>query len=553
MIKHLAINYWVKYVFKYKNLRVSILTVSLLFILTNCKPTDSEDARKVFKFNLSAGLSSLDPAFSKDQSTMWLCNQLYNGLLQLDDSLNIIPSIARSYEVSQDGLTYTFHLRTDVLFQDHKLFPQGKGRRVVADDFVYSFNRILDKQVASPGAWLFNEKVRDEQPFTADNDSTFVLHLKIPFRPMASLLTLQYCSVVPKEIVTYYGKDFRKVAIGTGPFRLVRWQEGQALVLKKNEHYFERDKYGKSLPYIDGVRVSFLTDRGVEFLQFLQGELDLVSGVDKSFRDKAMDAQGNLNASLKNQVNLLRMPYMNTEYLGFSMDKLHNEAIRNKKVRQAINYAIDRKKMLTYLRNGIGIPAYHGIIPQGVRGFSDEIKGYSYRPELAKQLMREAGYPNGKGMKPLVLSSNPAYQDITEYIAKALEEIGIQVIVQLSPGSFLREAMAKNEVDFFRASWIADYPDAENFLALFYGANSAPPNYTRFHNEVYDRLYLKSLSSHNEKEALALYHEMEQIMLEESPIVPLFYDELIRFTSKRTKYLQSNPMNLLVLKDAVLD
>ncbi len=529
----------------------AIFFVCLSF--AGCKSSENKDDRKIFRFNVSVGVTSLDPAFSKDQATMWMCNQLYNGLLQLDDSLNVIPSIAKSYIVSEDGLKYTFVLRNDVYFHDHELFENGKGRRVVADDFVYSFQRIIDEKVASPGGWLFNGKVRDMLPFEAINDTTFVINLKLPFRPMASLLTLQYCSVVPKEIVEHYGKDFRKIAIGTGPFQLVKWQEQVALVFKRNDNYFEKDKNGDRLPYLDGVRISFLNDRAVEFLQFIQGNLDIVSGIDKSFRDKAVDSKGQLKVHLSDKVTMLRMSYMNTEYLGFSMGKVQNEALKNRKVRQAINYAIDREKMIIYLRNGIGIPAYHGIIPQGVKGFNADVKGYDYQPELAKKLLAEAGYPDGAGLKPVTLSSNPMYQDLTEFIAKSLEEVGIKVIVQLSPGSFLREAMAKNEVDFFRASWIGDYPDAENFLAIFYGKNSAPPNYTYFRNDQYDRLYQKALSAKTDEEALNIYHQLEQIMLEEAPVVPLFYDELIRFTGQRVKYLSSNPMNLLVLKDAVID
>ncbi|MCO5233750.1 MAG: ABC transporter substrate-binding protein [Chitinophagales bacterium] len=521
-------------------------------ILIGCNNRQDLSRHQVFKLNLNAGLSSLDPAFSKDQSTMWMCNQLYNGLLQLDDELNVIPSISKHYEISDDGLVYTFYLRDDVYFHDHPIFNSGKGRRVVADDFVYSFNRLIDNSIASTGAWLFNGRVRDSIPFEAKDDTTFIIHLKNPFRPLSSILTLQYCSVVPKEIVERYQKDFRKIAIGTGPFQLVKWQENNALVLKRNKNYFETDSAGNPLPYIDGVKVSFLNDRAVEFLQFLQGGLDFVSGIDKSFIDKVLNSKGELKDELKGQVKMIRGPYMNTEYLGFSMDKVKNQALKNKLVRQAINYAIDREKMILYLRNGIGIPAHYGIVPQGVNGFNENVKGYSYQPKLARQLLEKAGYPDGKGMKPIVLSSNPNYQDLTEFIAKSLEEIGIKVEIQLSPGSFLREAMAKNDVDFFRASWIGDYPDVENFLALFYGPNSAPPNYTRYHNQKYDSLYVKSMQSDNDKSS-KLYLEMENIMMEDAPIVPLFYDELIRFIGPNISYMPSNAMNMLVLKSVKMN
>jgi len=521
-------------------------------LLTSCK--ESDEARgKVFRLNLSSGLSSLDPAFSKDQPTMWVCNQLYNGLVQVDEELHIQPSIAKSWTISDDGLLMNFHLRDDVFFHDHPDFPDGKGRRVVASDFVHSFSRIVDEKVASTGAWLFNGKVADKDPFVAINDSVFQIRLQVPFRPMLSLLSLPYCSVVPREITEKYGKDFRKQGVGTGPFKLLKWEENIALVLGRNPRYFESDSLGNLLPYIDGVKFSFVTDRAVEFLQLLQGNIDVVSGVDKSFRDKALTADGQLRDEFKDQLVYERIPYLNTEYLGFSMKKQSCKALSDKRVRQAINYAIDREKMLTFLRNGIGQPAHSGMIPPGLPGFdSTKVKGYRYDPQKAEVLLAAAGFPGGKGLDVLTLHSNPQYQDLTDFIAKSLEEIGFKVKVQLSPGSFLREAMSKNEVDFFRASWIGDYPDAENYLALFYSIYSAPPNYTFFNNQRFDALYRQAISETDGHLVLELYRAMDQLILEEAPVVPLFYDEVVRFRGPRVHHLSINAMNMLVLKDAVL-
>jgi oligopeptide transport system substrate-binding protein len=521
-------------------------------LLTSCKETRKESG-KVFRLNLSSGLSSLDPAFSKDQPTMWVCNQLYNGLVQVDEGLHIRPSIAKSWTISDDGLLMSFHLRDDVFFHDHPDFPGGKGRRVVASDFVHSFARIIDEKVASTGAWLFNGKVAGDMPFLAPSDSVFQIRLQVPFRPMLSLLSLPYCAVVPWEITEKYGKDFRKQGVGTGPFRLLKWEENVALVLGKNPDYFESDSLGNKLPYIDGVKFSFVTDRAVEFLQLLQGNVDVVSGVDKSFRDKALTPDGQLRDELKEQLVYERIPYLNTEYLGFSMKKQSCKALADKRVRQALNYAIDREKMLTFLRNGIGRPAHSGMIPPGLPGFdSTLVKGYRYDPQKAEALLAAAGYPGGKGLDELTLHSNPQYQDLTDFIAKSLEEIGFKVRVQLSPGSFLREAMSKNEVDFFRASWIGDYPDAENYLALFYSRYSAPPNYTFFSNKEYDALYQRAISETDENQILRLYREMDQLILDEAPVIPLFYDEVVRFKGPRVQHLSINAMNMLVLKDAVL-
>lgn len=532
---------------------IFLLPLSALLLVWCCHPGNNA-RREVFHFNISAGLTSLDPAFSKDQATMWCDNQLYNGLVQIDEQLNVQPCIAKSWKISEDGLTYTFNLRDDVYFQDHEKFPGGKGRRVVAQDFVYSFHRLIDTTVASTGGWLFNGKADSVKPFEAPNDTTFIIHLKNPFHPMLGMLTLQYCSVVPKEIVEFYGKDFRAHPLGTGPFQLVRWDENNVLILKRNEHYFETDSAGHHLPYLSGVRVSFIADKGTEFLQFSQGKLDFMTGLDIAYKDKLLTRTGELQPEWKKEIQFDKMPYLNTEYLGISMAKQPSAALRNKKVRQAINYAIDRKKMIAYLRNGIGISAESGMIPKGVPCFDElTVKGYSYDIEKAKQLLVEAGFPNGKGIAPIKIYSNPTYQDLITSIANELADIGITLEIENTPASFLREAMHKNEVEFFRASWIGDYPDGENYLALFYSKNGAPPNYTFFRNADYDKLYEAAMKETDPDKTCALYHKMEQIILDEAPVVPLFYDEVTRFTHKNVKGLTNNAMNLIILKNVRLE
>ena len=208
--------------FKFSNLLIILIIVLFFFA---CQKNKIPEDIKIFRYNESANITSLDPAFAKDQAMIWANLQLFNGLVQLDSSLNIQPCIAKSWEISSDGLTYTFFLRDDVYFHDHSIF-KGKKRKVVANDFVYSFNRIVDKKIASPGAWIFNlvktqNNNQSNEPiysFLAINDSTFQIKLKNPFSPFLGLLTMPYASVVPKEIVEYYKEDFRKNPIGTGLF-----------------------------------------------------------------------------------------------------------------------------------------------------------------------------------------------------------------------------------------------------------------------------------------------------------------------------------------------
>ena len=529
------------------------LYTPFLWLFTSCSET-KQHKHDIFHMNFYFGLTSLDPAFSKDQATMWADNQIYNGLVQIDEKMNVQPCIAKSWKISADGLTYVFTIRNDVYFHDHEKFADGKGRKVVAQDFVYSFNRLMDTTVASTGAWLFNDKVDKTIPFEALNDSTFIIHLKSPFHPMLGMLTLQYCSVVPKEVVDFYGKDFRSHPVGTGPFKLVRWEENSVLILTKNTNYFEKDSVGNKLPYLQGVRISFIIDRSAEFMQFSQGKLDFMNSISVDFKDKLLTPTGELKPEWKDKIVFEKMPYLNTEYLGISMAKQPVEALKNKKVRQAINYAIDRKKMITYMRNGIGFPAENGMIPKGDACFDAvAVKGYTYDVEKAKKLLLEAGYPNGKGIGTIKIFCNPNYVDLITYISNELANIGITCQIENTPASFLREAMRKNDVEFFRASWIGDYPDGENYLALFYSKNDAPPNYTFFKNEQYDRLYEAAMKETDVAKTCALYHQMENIIIDEAPVVPLFYDEVTRFVHKNVKGLPNNAMNLLILKGVKLE
>ncbi|MGB1247817.1 MAG: ABC transporter substrate-binding protein [Chitinophagales bacterium] len=238
----------------------SLIIYAVGFVLLfSCQQNQSHDLT-IFKYNQASGITSLDPAFAKNQANIWAVSQLFNGLVQLDSNLQIQPCIAREWEMSEDGLTFTFHLRDDVFFHDSEHFEEGKGRQVVAQDFVYSFSRIVDEKTASSGAWIFNGKIDDEIPFLAIDDKTFQLKLAQPFRPILGILAMPYCFAVPHEVVDFYGKDFRANPVGTGPFYLKVWEEGTALVALKNEQYFETVNDEK-LPYLDGFKCTFVENK----------------------------------------------------------------------------------------------------------------------------------------------------------------------------------------------------------------------------------------------------------------------------------------------------
>ena len=538
-----------------KRIRLVFAVCLMTMAFYSCKERSaSGEKTMVFKYNQFTGISSLDPAFSRDQATMWATHQIFDGLVEVNEQLEVVPCIAKSWKLSEDGMQYQFNLRSGIKFHDHQLFDGGKGRSVTAADFVYSFSRLLDENVASTGAWLVRGKVTEENPFVALNDSTLIINLAIPYRPFLSVLTLPYFSVVPKEVVEHYGKDFRTNPVGSGPFSFKLWDEQKAMFLEKNKDYFMKDEEGNQLPYLDGVKISFINDRASEFEQFRQGNLDFMSGIDPAYKNMIITQSGDLKEEFLSSIDMFTFPYLNTEYLGFSLGKQNNKAIGNKKVRQAINMGFDREKMIQYLRNGIGIPAHAGMIPAGLPSHDPaKVKGYQYDVKRAKELLKEAGFENGEGIGEITLHTSSGYIDMCTFISKALEDIGLTVEVEMMEAALQRELMRKNDLDFFRGSWIGDFPDGENYLALFYGKNGLPPNYTIFKNDQYDALYEKAVQTEDPAEYIPMYQEMERIIIEEAPVVPLYYDEAARFVNKKVKGLPNNAMNLLDLKKVYLE
>ena len=600
-----------------------LIALILLPLLLSCGRTGSDSENlKIFKYNESAGILTLDPIYAKDLPHIWACNQIFNGLVAFDDDMNVVPAIAKTWNISDDGKTYTFVLRDDVWFHEDACFavkttrPQDykttsgeeslvdslscclvdlkMTRKVVAQDFVYSFNRVLDRRLNSSGSWIFSNVKRQrttdngqqtfEYAFNAVNDTVLEIELSQPFPAFLGILSMTYASVVPQEAVEYYGTEFGRHPVGTGPFKYQYWKEGVKLVFRKNPNYFEveettRQQDNKTtsnlcdsaairLPYLDAISISFIVDKQVAFMEFIKGKFHFMSGIDARYKDELLTRDGRLRDEYEDEIYLIREPYLNTEYLAFFLgddDTLSKE--RSLALRQAVSYSIDREKMLRYLRNGIGTPGNQGIIPAGLPGYEDNKTtrqqdhklvdslscclvdlniGYPYNPKKAEQLLKDndlIGYE-------LKLYTTQDYIDIAKFVQSALTEIGLNCRVEEMMPAALREKRANGNLPFFRSSWVADYPDAENYLSLFTTNNFTPqgPNYTHYSNEKFDELYQKSLTCNNLQERAKIYYEMDSLMMTEAPVVILFYDEVLRFVNKNVEGLGSNPTNMLNLK-----
>ena len=529
---------------KKKHLPFIIFTFGFIFFfLFQCTSIKKKKIGQVFRYNEFANINSLDPAFARNLPNIWATTQIFNGLVQLDDSLNVTPDLAKEWSVSSDGLNYKFNLRDDVYFHKSSAFGDDQTRKVVAADFVYSLNRLRDPKVASPGGWILQNVDKIE----AINNHELKIKLKKPFPAFLGLLTMRYCSVVPWEVIKKINDKFRNQPIGTGPFHFKKWEEDVKLVLRKNPIYFEKDNQGISLPYLESIAITFIPEIQSEFMLFLQGKIDILNSLDRSYKDELLTSYGELKENYNTKINMQKGPYLNTEYIGFYLDS-KSKAIQSSLIREAINFGFDRKKMMNYLRNNIGFIGIHGLIPKGLLGYGVNTS-IQYDPIKASNLINQ--FTNKHGFIPkITLATDANYLDICEYLQRELEKIGLKIKVDVMTPSALKQARSAGKLEMFRASWIADYPDAENYLSLFYSKNFSPngPNYTHYQNEEFDILYNKSFEINDPKLIEKNYKKMDSVAMNEYPIVPLYYDQVIRFVQKGISGLTINPLNVLKLK-----
>ncbi|MHB1278546.1 MAG: ABC transporter substrate-binding protein [Bacteroidia bacterium] len=524
-----------------------VIHIILLFVSCNEHAVTSS---LVFRMNMESALNSLDPAFARDQYGIWACSQFYNGLIQLDTAMNPVSAIAGNWEILDSGKLYRFYLRNDVRFHKDACFGEDGDRLVTASDFVWSFQRLLDPALASPGAWIFNDKVEGPSAFKAVNDTTFEIHLLRSFPPLPGLLAMPYCYVISKEAVSYYGNTFRAHPVGTGPFQLKFWEEGIKLVGTRNLDYFEVEN-GKRLPYLDGFEVGFIESKQTAFMEFVQGKLDFYNGLEGGFKDELLTRNGELKPKYTGKFKLRVGSYLNTEYFGFMVDpKIESDQVNpliDKNLRKALNFAINREEMMRFLRNNIGIPGNGGFIPQGLPGHRPDI-GYAYNPDSARHYLKSSGYEG----QELVLYTNKSYLDLTVYVQRMWQQIGVKARIEVNPGPFHREMVSKSKLMCFRGSWLADYPDAENYLSLFYSPNFAPggPNFTHYTNPEFDDLYRKAMNESDPVLREKYYQKMDVLVMDEAPVVVLFYDQTMQLLSNRMEALPVNAMNHLQLKNA---
>lgn len=553
-------------------MRGSLTSGVVVLLLLGCGSAEELPRQKSFVYNEAEGITTLDPAHMSYVAAIWVGSQLYNGLVELDSTLQVVPCLARSWSVDSTGRRWRFVLRTDVIFHGDPCF-HGKLRRLRAADVKFSFERLCHARTRSPGLWVFWGKLLGVEEFHAAtahgreplgglrgvrvvDDSTVELLLQRPFAPFLALLTLPYCWIVPEEAVRFYGEEFFRHPVGTGPFRLQEWRMDVQLVLRRHEHYFKRDRRGVRLPYLDHVVVRFLRDSKTAFWEFRQGRLDMLTALDPSLLPVVFSENGALRPEFA-RYRLLSAPAYAVEYYGIMLDTTteggrNSPLARSRLLRQALNYAIDRERIIRHILHGLAEPAHYGVIPPGFPGFSPQTIGYRYDPQRARQLLAAAGYPEGRGLPSLVLQlgASPRTLSVAEAIQQQLAEFGIHL--ELRQVNFPQHlAMVRQgQCMLWRTNWVADYPDPENFMALFYSSYAAPegPNTTRFRLAQVDSLYERALIESVPERRFELYRQMERRVLDEAPWVLLYYPRLIRLLQPTVAGMWLDGSDRLVLE-----
>ncbi|MFZ4394705.1 MAG: ABC transporter substrate-binding protein [Kiritimatiellia bacterium] len=515
----------------------------------------SAPAQSTFRRHLER-VNSMDPANADAVPASRAVSLVYETLLEYDYAARpyrLIPGVAMALpEVSSNGQVYVFHLDPEARFAPDPCFgvdAMGKprDRAVRARDFVYALQRLTDRKTASSGAWLVLDNVRGMRAFAArsagrgptdydhaieglqaPDDQTLRIELTRPFPQFAWLLAMSYTVAVPREAVEKYGRSFGEHPVGSGPYTLASWRRNHEMVFTRNAAWRGWRRCPTAVtpdagaPF-DRIVYRILDDPATRWISFLSGELDFQGDIPRDNWDAVVDDQTNLRPELARKgLHLTGIPTMEIAYIGFNMED--PVLGKNKKLRQALNCAFDSPAWESFQNRRV--VRADGAVPPGAAGYAKEPFAYAFDLTRAKQLLAEAGYPDGRDPKTgrrltLALDIGQTSQDAresAELLAAFLARAGIELQpqYQLFP-AFLRKIAAK-ETQLFRLGWVGDYPDAENFLQLFYGGNRSPgPNHCNYINPDYDRLYEKACATTDEVARLELYRQMQAIVREDCP------------------------------------
>ncbi len=574
----------------FSRLAIILFSVVLFTSCGNNAKTSSAEKRTakggvkyggVFRYNEVEYLKTLYPQGVTEVTGHRITNQIYEGLVYFNQKdLTVEPLLAKSWDVDSSATVYTFHLRTGVVFHDDACFPDGKGRVMTAKDFAYCFNLLCTPDAKNQGfsfyrdiikgaAALYSarEKKQPDANETAElgvkalDDSTFQITLVKPYADFLNRLGLPFATVFPREAIEKYKGEILYHTVGTGPFVLKALKADEAVVMARNEKYWGKDEFDNQLPYLDGIKISFIKEDKTEMLELAKGNLEMKYRLPFSMIDQILDEQKNLKGEYK-KFQLQITPEYATQFYGFLIpDKI----FKDKNVRLAFNHALDRVKIADYTAKGEGVPAMYGFAPLGMPGYDNaQVKGYTFDVKKAKEYLAKAGYPDGKGFPKITLEINSGggrNQDVAEAIKTMLtDNLNIQIELTQVIWAQHTNNVETGKTNFWRFGWVADYPDPNNFFNLFYGKNvpatmeeASYANPTRYKNTTYDALYEKSLVTTNTAERNKIYAQLDQTIVDDAPVLLIYYSMNRRLLQPYVKNYPNNGMEYRNFREVWLD
>ena len=526
-----------------------------------------------FRYNEEEYFKSLYPLNITEVTAHRLLEQIYEGLVTFNDStLAVEPALATHWTIDESKKIYTFYLRKGVFYHDDACFPNGKGRELKAQDVKFCFDRLCYHNPAdNQGFWIFKDVVKGASEYDSLtskkiipatgvsgvrvlNDSTIEVELEKPYAVFLARLALIFGKIYPREAFEKYGADMREHCVGTGPFYLKINQDNQITFLARNPNYWKKDEFGNQLPYLDAIRVSYIKEKKNELLEFKKGNSDLVYKFPLEMIEEIMDNKHNLKPEYQ-KFQMQYMPTMSLQYYGFQhQGKIFN----NVNVRKAFCYAYDREKLCEYTLKGSGFPAVYGVVPPGTGTYdSKQVKGFNFDPAKAQTYLALAGYPKGKGFPKLTLELNSGgsrNSQVAEAIKKMIEEtLGIEIELLMVPWAQHTETVETSKTDFYRLGWVADYPDAENFLNLFHSKyvpddinQKTYINSFRYKNKAFDVLFDNAIAEVDEKKRNILYSKADQQVIDDAVLLPNYYDIDFRLLQP---YVRNCPQNAMEQRD----
>jgi peptide/nickel transport system substrate-binding protein len=522
----------------------------------------------VLKVNQNEYIKSLYPLNIIDVYSYRVSTQVYEGLFKFNPQ-DLMPTeaLAESYTLDETKTIYTIKLRKGVRFHDADCFEGGKGREVTAEDIKFCFTQVCIQNKNNQGFTIFqgllkgadeyyaasangNKPSKEIEGIKVVDSHTIQLELVKPYTLFTSNLARPFAFIYPKEALAKYGEDMRIKAVGTGPFYLAKVDEGSTILLKRNANYYRQDDKGNQLPLLEGIKISFIKEKKTELLEFEKGGLDMV------VRLPSEDIIEIFNRAKQDSTNkkfeLERSPEMTTQYLNFMTQK---GLFKNKDLRKAFSFAINRQEILDAVLNGEGEAAGdHGITPPVFNKYDiARIKGYEYNVDSALYYLKKAGFEGGKGLPTIQLHISPEGErhiNVAQAVIRQLKEnLNIEVSINQQPVAQLIDRGLTGDFEFMRMAYYADYPSPENFLWLFWGKNvpesekdKSYPNMPRFKNVRYDEYYEKGLQASTVDEAYEYFSKAEQVLMDEAAVLVLWYDEVYRIIKPNVKDCPNNPM-----------